>query len=80
MLSWTEIYAIDHFAWGLVNNKPRTSCVLEVSDETLNTLLMICGEEVGSIFYIFNCKTSLKKHSETKTNTLCFAAGDTSLH
>ena len=69
MLSWSELDKIDYFSWGLVNKKPRTSCVLEVSNETYQTLLLLCGEEVGSIFYKFNCKTSLKRHSEKKTNT-----------
>ena len=69
MFSWSELDTIDHFSWGLLNKKPRTSCVLEVSNDFYQTLLMLCGEEVGSIFYNFNCKTSLKQHPEKKTNT-----------
>ena len=38
---------------------------------------MLCG---GSIFYIFNCKSSLKQHSEIKTNSLFIATVNPSLH
>ena len=80
MLTWVDQDKIDHFSWGITNKKCRTSCLVEVSRDTWDILQMLCGEEVGSIFYIFNCKTSLKQHSEIKTSSLFIAAGNPRLH
>ena len=71
MLTWSDLDHIDHFAWGITNKKPRTSA-MEVSPETFDALLMFCGEEVGSISYNFNCKTSLKQlRNENQYNFYC---------
>ena len=50
MLSWSDLDLIDHFAWGLSNGKNRGNCAEEVSIDTLDTLVMVCGEEVGLNF------------------------------
>ena len=80
MLTWVDLDKIDHFSWGVTNKKCRSACLSEVSQDTWDILQMLCGEEVGSTFYIFNCKTSLKQHSEIKTNSFFIAAGNPSLH
>ena len=52
MLLWNELNAIDHFAWGFVNQRCRSGCLLEVSRDTCDTLIMMVGDEVGcSIFF-----------------------------
>ena len=55
MLSWEEVDFIDHFAWGLVNQRCRSVCLLEVSRDTSDIMIMLVGDEVGcSILSLFS--------------------------
>ena len=53
MLSWEELDFIDHFAWGLVNQRCRSGCLLEVSRDTSDNMIMMVGDEVGCSIFVF---------------------------
>lgn len=57
MLAWKELDNLDHYSWGLVNKSPRVVCLQEISADSWDALLMLCGEKVGFFDYLKNVET-----------------------